>query len=64
MSKFQMKGYPEHYTGKQDKSLFKFIGQIAGSEDYSKFNPFNPFANSEYAGVFSARGEYDAISSY
>jgi hypothetical protein len=64
MSKFEMKGYPSHHTGTQPKSLSNPIrfGIRAGEEDYTKFNPLQPFGNSAWGGVFSARGEYNAAS--
>ena len=63
MSKFEMKGYPSHHTGVQPKGLTNPLrfGIRAGEEDYTKFNALQPFANSAWGGVFSARGEYDAI---
>ena len=64
MSKFEMKGYPSHHTGTQPKSLSNPIrfGMRAGEEDYTKFNPLQPFGNSAWGGVFSARGEYNAAN--
>ena len=68
MTKFQMHGFPLHRTGVQDKSLtnpLKFVGKpmIAGTEDYSEFDPLNPFKNNEWGGVFTAKPTGDVTRS-